>query len=256
MIGCSIFGAINVGASALAFQTYAVEHTRFHGYCINQALYRVDTGFPSSDGQRTPDVECLTGASDGPQPGQMWIATPTRCVLWDVVQSNEVESRGANGPAYRDVAFMLSTQALFATDEAYLYEVSEPEGATPIGSFGSVNIRAVGSDSMSADLLGLSFEDGTLYRIDPATAQLTAIGPTGFSLGPASGDVYVDPNSGYIVASWMSSLYAIDRTKGSATLIRFYGYSMKLMGLGGIPPSSIEQWSWGRVKAVYRESLR
>ena len=254
-----IFCVMALPASASAFQTYAVRHDRFHGFCINEHLWVVDSNEPTIVGEASPDIECFWGAADGPQPGQLWIAASTSCVLWDVVQRLVVESRGANGPTYRDVAFVASTQTLFATDETYLYEISQPEGATPIGSFGGVKIRAVGSDFMSEDLLGLSFEDGTLYRIDPATAQLTAIGPTGFPLGSAFGDVYVDPSSGEIVASHYTSLYAIDRAKGSATLIRdYYNIWDSMMGLGGvvIAPSSIEPWSWGRVKSVYRERVR
>jgi hypothetical protein len=204
-------------------------------------------------------VSRVSGASPSSVPGQFFFVC-LGCINLHIEDLfGNFNDFGALTHGWVDLAYDADTGTLYGVDPTGLYRI-DPNYCPPVLFFAcSTTLVAVlppgidGIDFVSgAGIYGVSNLDGFLYRIDPHTGTVMAVGPTDIPTGDGVADLAYDAETGALVASVLPGvldkyslfdfsilqvvnvppfgmLYRIDPNTGVATLLN--GHAPVMLGL-------------------------
>ena len=228
------------------------------GFGLDGPIYSIDAVTGNAVEVEPFGGSRVSGASPSSVPGQFFIVC-LGCIDLHIKDlfgnSNDF---GALTHGWVDLAYDADTGTLYGVDPTGLYRI-DPNYCRPPPFGCSTTLVAVlppGIEDIDfvsgAGIYGVSNSDGFLYRIDPHTGTVMAVGPTDIPTGDGVADLAYDAETGALVASVLPGvldkyslfdfsilqvvnvppfgmLYRIDPNTGVATLLN--GHAPVMLGL-------------------------
>ena len=228
------------------------------GFGLDGPIYSIDAVTGNAVEVEPFGGSRVSGASPSSVPGQFFFVCLGCVDLHTEDLFGNSNDFGGLAHGWGDLAYDADTGTLYGVDPTGLYRI-DPNYCPPVPFGCSTTLVAVlppGIEDIDfvsgAGIYGVSNSDGFLYRIDPHTGTVMAVGPTDIPTGDGVADLAYDAETGALVASVLPGvldkhslinysnlqlvnvppfgmLYRIDPNTGVATLLN--GHAPVMLGL-------------------------